>query len=166
LQEIQLGILIERALVFFRMISLAKDTVTPKFGRNTIYTYRVVLAAVWLFWGIKSGFMERSLAESSHGLSLASSLGVAPQLLSFIVGALLILIGLWLIAGSAFQGCGVFQLVMVLFLWWLKYEPGEFLNHSVGQLPMICLILTVIGSGPGSHVWAVKGKSRSTWTRG
>ncbi len=149
------------------MISLAKDSQAPRLGRSTIFILRLVLAAVWLFWGVRDGVFLQELGAGTRADGLATSLGVNPQVFSLILGALCCLMALWLISGWAHHFAALVQIVLLLFLWWVAHaEAGPFFRRIVEHAPMFALIVMVFFFGPGTCVWS-KGRQRGqTWTRG
>ena len=149
------------------MISLARETQSPRLGQHTVYAIRLILATVWLFWGIRSGGAQQPFGGSAQAVSLAGSLGMTPGAFSMIIQAAIILLALWLVAGRAFRRCVVVQLVVLLFFWWLNYRDWlTLLDNVIGDLPMILLLTMLWWYGPGNFVWSRNRRRRSTWTRG
>lgn len=148
------------------MLTLAKDSQAPRMARHTIYVFRLVLAAVWLFWGVRDGLVLQLVGAAERGKNLAGMLGLAPSIFSILVGWLMLLLGIWVISGLASRVCGLCQIALLAFLWWIYSVNGGYLLGSIfEQLPMIALMVMVWIYGPGTCVWRKK-RLRSTWTRG
>ncbi len=148
------------------MLTLAKDSQAPRLSRHTIFSYRLVLAVVWAFWGVRDGILLRSFEANAHGSLLTGSLGITKPILSMVIGVLMLGMAFWLVAGWACRMAAVVQLVGLFFLWWLGFQGGaKWMGTLLEQLPMIALVLTVWAYGPGTCVWK-KARHGTTWTRG
>ncbi len=146
------------------MISLARETLTPRLGRSTIYFFRLILAIVWIFDGIRRALSEESLV--GNHTQLAETLGMSSSTLAIIVGSLEVIMGLWLIAGWMHRGAILFQSLLFIFTLWIGFSNGwDLLADIVGFLPMLTLMAMVWGYGPGNYVWR-KNRRSATWTRG
>ena len=149
------------------MISLAKDNQAPRLGRHSVFIFRVILASIWLYWGIRFGIAHQEWGATARGLSLANSLGLTGAGFSIVVGGVFIAMAVWLVSGLVSSIAVFVQLLLLFFVWWLRYASGlAFLDGLAEQLPMICLILMLWNYGPGTLVWAKKRGRTSTWTRG
>ena len=149
------------------MISLAKDSQAPRLGRHTVFFFRAVLAFVWLYSGIRAGTATPEIVGSANSVSLADTLGLTNAGFALVFGGILVAVALWTLSGWAIRACVIVQLLLVFFVWWLRYEDGSrFLDSVVYQAPMILLILMLWGYGPGSFAWTRKRGRASTWTRG
>ncbi len=148
------------------MLSLAKETLTPRLARNTIFIFRAVLAAVWIFEGIWRGFVNRG-APSEKVTALTENFGLAPHLGQMIVGGLAIALGLWLLGGWMHRLGILFQSIFILFLLWLNYQDSlNWISQFFARIPTITLMVMIWLYGPGTHVLQRRRHSRSTWTRG
>lgn len=164
-KKIRVGISNERALVSRGMLTLAKNSQAPRMGLHTIFAFRVVLAIVWMFWGVR-GVVMLSYGNTLHGKRVADALGIVEPFVSILVGAVMILFAFWLLAGWTSRACATLQLAWIIFLWWLTYRDGPSLLETIfEQVPMVALIIMVWTYGPGTCVWT-KRRRRSTWTRG
>ena len=135
-------------------------------ARQTIYIFRLVLAAVWLFRGVRDGLVLQSVGTAAESKGMAETLGMAPSIFSILVGWLMLLLGIWVISGLASRVCSFCQLALLTFLWSVFYTSGsELLGSLFEHLPMLALIVMVWIYGPGTCVWRKK-RLRSTWTRG
>lgn len=149
------------------MLSLAKDNQAPRLGRHSVFIIRALLACVWIYWGTRFGIIHQVWSSAGPGVGLADSLGLTGPGFSFLVGGLLIGMGVWLISGLAHHVCALVQVVLLFFVWWLNHVDGlTFLDRLVQQLPMILLIFMLWLYGPGTFVWSKRNGRASTWTRG
>jgi|MDTC01.2.fsa_nt_gb uncharacterized membrane protein YphA (DoxX/SURF4 family) len=150
------------------MLSLAKETLTPRLARNTIFIFRSVLAAMWIFEGIWRGFLSRS-APSEKVTMLAENFGMAPDLVQMIIGGIAILAGLWLLGGWTYRLCVLFQVILILLILWLNFQDTlSWFAQFFQKFPTITLMVMVWLYGPGTHVLSRRRRrrSRSTWKRG
>ena len=149
------------------MISLAKDSQAPRLGRHSVFIFRAILACIWLYWGIRFGIAHQEWGTMEHGLGMANSLGLTSSGFSIVTGGIFVAMAVWLISGLAARIAAFIQLLLLFFVWWLRFTDGlAFLDAVVGHLPMICLALMLWNYGPGTLVWARNRGRTSTWTRG
>ena len=146
------------------MISLARENVTPRLGRNTMYYIRLVLAGAWLCDGIGVKIFHSQLAPRYESLGAMSGLGA--DVISIVLGSIEILLALWLCTGWTPRWQVFFQIIFMIFLLWMDYTGlSSFFGHLVSFGPRVALLMMIWGYGPGSYVWSKK-RHRATWTRG
>lgn len=148
------------------MISLARETITPRLGRSSIFSFRVILSLVWVWSGIWSHILHYSAEAYPHHLSLGDAIGISPVIIAICLGALEIILAVWLLSGWTHRICCIVQVLFLIFLFWYNYQNlMGWLTSLVNSLPFMAMIVMIWWYGPGNMVWSKKHR-RATWTRG
>src|SRR5690606_14553979 len=132
---------------------------------NTVFSFRIILAIMWLFDGIWHHISERAAEAPKFG-SLAEMTTLSGETISIFVGVVEVILALFVASGLTFRLVAFVQVLAVMFLLWISsVDFMGTVSDIVLRLPQFAAITMVFLYGPGTFCLE-KNRRRQTWTRG